>query len=75
MTREMLIKQTLSAISKLPQEKINEIADFTNYILKKHEEELIQKGVQQLISDSKAFSFLSAEEEIYTIEDLKERYK
>jgi hypothetical protein len=75
MTKEGLIKKTLTALSKLPQEKVNEIADFTDYISKKYEEEILQKGIQKLVSDSKTFSYLESEETIYTVNDLKEEYK
>jgi ABC-type branched-subunit amino acid transport system ATPase component len=75
MTKESLIKKTLNALSKLPQEKVNEIADFADYISKKYEEEILQKGIQQLVSGSKAFSYLENEENIYTVNDLKEQYK
>ncbi len=75
MTKESLINKTLTALSKLPQEKVNEIADFTDYISKKYEEEILQKGIQKLVSESKTFSYLENEENIYTVNDLKEQYK
>jgi hypothetical protein len=75
MTKESLIKKTLSTLSKLPQEKVNEIADFTDYISKKYEEEILQKGIQRLVSESKTFAYLESEENIYTVNDLKEQYK
>jgi hypothetical protein len=75
MTKESLIKKTLNALSKLPQEKVNEIADFTDYISKKYEEEILQKGIQKLVIESKTFSYLENEENIYTVNDLKEQYK
>ncbi len=75
MTKESLINKTLTALSKLPQEKVNEIADFTDYISKKYEEEILQKGIQKLVSESKTFAYLENEENIYTVNDLKEQYK
>ena len=75
MTRETLIKRTLTAISQLPQEKAMEIADFAEFVLQKYDEQILQKGVQKLISDSKTFEFLKSEEDIYSLADLKERYK
>ncbi|HLG36049.1 MAG TPA: hypothetical protein VI757_14300 [Bacteroidia bacterium] len=75
MSRETLIQRTLAALSKLPQERANEIADFADYILKKYDEEVLQKGIQTLVSDSKTFAFLKNEEELYTVSDLKAKYK
>jgi hypothetical protein len=75
MTRETLIQKTLSALSKLPKEKANEIADFADYILKKYDEEILQQGIQKLVTDSKTFSYLKNEENIYSLNDLKERYR
>jgi hypothetical protein len=75
MTRETLIQRTLTAISKLPQDKAIEIADFAEFILQKYDDQILQNGVQKLISDSKTFEFLKDEEDIYSLSDLKERYK
>jgi hypothetical protein len=38
------------------------------------EEEYLQKGIQYLIENSEAFSFLRDEEELYTLDDLKEKF-
>ena len=75
MTKEQLINKTLETLSQLPQDKIQEINDFADYILKKYEEETIQKGAEQLMSHSKTFDFLKDEEDLYTSEDLKEKFK
>jgi hypothetical protein len=75
MTRESLIQRTLTAIAKLPQDKAREIADFADYIVKKYDDTILQKGIEKLVSDSNAFDFLSNEEDLYTLADLKEKYK
>ena len=74
MTKETLIQRTLTALSKLPMEKANEIADFADYILKKYDEEVIQKGIEKLVEKSKAYDFLKDDENLYTVADLKEKY-
>lgn len=71
MTKEQLINKTLSTLSRLPQDKIMEINDFADYLLKKYEEEIIRKAAGKLMSNSKTFEFLEEEEEIYTKDDLK----
>jgi len=75
MTRENLIQRTLTVLAKLPQDKASEIADFADYILKKYDDSILQKGIETLISDSKTFDFLKNEEDLYSLADLKERYK
>ena len=75
MNRETLIKRTLEVLSKLPEDKATEIADFADYILKKYDDEILQKGIEKLVSDSTTFEFLKTEEDLYKLSDLKERYK
>lgn len=74
MPGETLINRTLATLSKLPLDKVKEVSDFADYILKKYDEEILQKGIEKLISESKAFNFLKHEEDLYTVEDLKEKY-
>jgi len=75
MARETLIKKTLRTLSKLPPEKVKEVSDFADYILQKHDEEIMQKGMEKLVTDSETFYFLKDEEDLYTVEDLKEKYQ
>lgn len=48
--RENLINRTIKSLSKLPNDKVREVSDFTEYILKKHEEETLQNGIEKLVS-------------------------
>jgi hypothetical protein len=75
MTRENIIQKTLEALSKLPNDKVNEIADFADFILKKYDEEILQKGITKLVASSKTFSYLESEDDTYTVADLKEKYR
>ena len=75
MTQSTIIENTLSTLSKLPTEKAAEVADFADFVLKKHEEAILQKGMNQLAIESKVFAFLEDEEELYTKEDLKVCFK
>lgn len=69
------IKRTLAAVSKLPEEKAGEVADFAEFILRKHDDELIRKGIEDLVVNSNSYNFLRNEEDIYTVADLKEKYR
>jgi argininosuccinate lyase len=74
MLRETLINKTIESLSKLPNDKVREVSDFTEYILKKHEEESLQKGIEKLVSDSNTFQFLKDDEDLYTVNDIIEKY-
>ena len=71
MTKKGLINRTVETLEKLPENKIHEIADF---VLKKYEEQILQKGIETIISESTSFAFLHDEEDLYDESDLKERY-
>ena len=62
-------------LSKLPVEKAEEVADFADFVLKRHDESLLQEGVTQIVGDSEVFAFLADEEDLYTRDDLKVRFK
>ena len=74
MTKDTLINKTIKTLSRLPNEKIKEVADYAEYILKKYDEEIMQKGIEKIVSDSKTFHFLNEEEDLYSDDDLKEKY-
>lgn len=74
MTKELLIKQTLKTLKKLPESRVKEVSDFAEFILKKNDEEVIQKGIEKMVSESDSFYFLNDEEDLYDEDDLKEKY-
>jgi hypothetical protein len=74
MTRQAIIERTLKAINQLPTEKAEEISDFAEFMMKQYEDQQITKSIQRLTANSQAFGFLNDEEELYTEEDLKEKY-
>ena len=75
MTREKLIEATVDRLSKLPDEKLKEVSDFTEFLLKKIEAKQLTAGIQQLAAHSGSFNFLEDEEDLYSVSDLKEVYK
>lgn len=83
MTKDLIIERTLAAIKQLPMDKAQEISDFADFIVKKHEAEYgedkhearqLLQGIHALTSSSKAFHFLAAEEDMYSLADAKEVY-
>lgn len=75
MDKEVLIKRSLKSLRKLPARRINEVMDFIDFIADKYKDEIdLQKGIQNIVEKSTSFSFLKDEEDLYTLNDLKEKY-
>ena len=75
MSRHQLVEQALQTINQLPEEKISEVVDFASFVLKRYEETQLQRGIERLVETSNTFAFLHNDEDLYTLDDLKERYK
>ena len=46
MIKELLIDKTVDYLKNLPDEKVAEVADFTEYLYQKHEKYILNKGIQ-----------------------------
>jgi hypothetical protein len=75
MHKELLITKTVSFLEKMPENKIEEVLHFVEFLNSKYEESILQLGIEELTSKSGSFEYLEKEEDIYTVNDLKERYK
>lgn len=75
MEKATLIKDTVEILNKMSDEKILEVKDYADFLQKKYEEEILQSGLTELASSSKSYKFLAKEEDLYTVEDLKIKYK
>lgn len=75
MSRDTLIKNTLNSLSKLSEQKIQEVSDFAEFLLSKSDDIVLTKGIQKLATESKSFDFLKDDEDLYAIGDLKQTYK
>jgi hypothetical protein len=74
MTRQVIIERIIKAINQLPTDKAEEISDFAEFMMKQYEEQQLTKGIQQLFANSQAFDFLNNEEDLYTEDELKEKF-
>ena len=74
MSREEIIAKTLTALKKLPENKGEEVADFADFMVARIEENDLQKGIETIIVNSDNFAFSNEEEDLYTLDDLKEIY-
>jgi hypothetical protein len=75
MTREALLQQTIERLSKLPEQKLQEVNDFAEFLLSRIDEQLLTQGISKMTGESDAFKFLESEPDLYSVKDLKERYK
>lgn len=73
MSRQELIENTIQKLNNLPDNKIIEVNDFIEFILHKIDETLLIEGIKNL--ESKSFNFLADDEDIYSVNDLKENYR
>jgi hypothetical protein len=74
MTKQIMIEQTLKVFNQLPEEKVEEISNFADFILKRYEESELLRGIQKIASEGHSFNFLNEEADLYTIADLKKVY-
>ncbi|MGV8830282.1 MAG: hypothetical protein ACWA6U_18395 [Breznakibacter sp.] len=75
MNKDAIIKKTIQTLNRLPIEKVNEVHDYADYLLAKLEDNIVNEGIRELSSTTTAFDYLNDEEDLYTVNDLKERYK
>jgi len=75
MDKQILIKKTISNIHKLPAAKVKEVNDFVEFLLNKIDDQIVTQGIQEISSSSKSFDFLNHEPDLYSVNDLKLKYK
>ena len=75
MNRKLLIERLRNKIERLPDTKIQEMNDFADLLLSKIENKITIMGIEKLVQDSRTFVFLNDDEDLYTVNDLKEKYK
>jgi len=75
MERTVLMKKTIGKIEQLPTIHIQEVDDFVEFLIQKTNDEMITKGLQKLSASGRTYDFLYNEPELYSIIDLKVRYK
>jgi hypothetical protein len=71
MTKAALIKRTVKLLNTLPEDKAQEMADYIQF---KQDEIELQTGIETLISTNDSFNFLYDDDDIYSVNDLKEKF-
>ena len=75
MDKALLINKTIENIRRLPSNEIKEVNDFTEFLLKRLDDRLITEGIQEIASSSKSYDFLITEPELYSVNDLKIKFR
>ncbi len=75
MDKQKLIEASVLKMNKLSESKLQEVEDFIEFLLNKIENETLNLGIQKLTEESSAFDYLKEEEELYSVSDLKEKFK
>ena len=75
MERETIINETVKKLNRLPLDKLRQVEDFVDFVISRIDDKLLVEGIQKLTSDSKAFEYLKNDEELYSVNDLKEKYR
>lgn len=75
MSREAILIKTIGSLSRLPDSKLQEVADFADFLMSQLDSGMVTDGIAQLASGAKTFKFLEEEEELYSLADLKERFR
>ena len=76
MSKQELIEIALGKLQKLPKDKIEEATDFISFMLRKYDDETLQKGIETIASEPGAFDFLKEDDnDLYTLDDAIEIYQ
>jgi len=75
MEREVIIDETVKKLNRLPLDKLRQVEDFVDFVISRIDDKLLVEGIQKLTSDSKTFEYLKHEEDLYSVNDLKEKYR
>lgn len=75
MSREELIKSTIEKLNQLSDTRIQEVSDYVSFLASRIDDKIISEGIKTLTSNSKSYEFLHDEEELYQVNDLKEKYR
>ncbi len=75
MNREQLIEETIHKVNKLPDEKIQEINHFAEFLSSRIEDKIFAEGIEEMASKSNAFKFINEEKELYSVNDVTENYQ
>lgn len=75
MSRQEIIKDTIEKLNQLSDNRLQEVFDYVSFLASKIDDKIISDGIKSLTSNSKAYEFLRDEEDLYQVNDVKEKYQ
>ena len=75
MNKKELLDSTWKRMKQLPEDKIREVKDFVEFLLQRREEYMLNEGIKKMTAQSNSYNFLEEDDDIYSVNDLKEKYK
>ena len=75
MSREDIIKDTIKKLNQLSDNRLQEVSDYVSFLSAKIDDKIISDGIKSLTSNSKTYEFLHDDEDLYQVNDVKEKYK
>ncbi len=75
MDRQVLIEKAIRYLNRLPEKKAADALGYIESLCEGKDDALLSKGMTRLAEQSKSLAFLDDEEDIYTVSDLRERYR
>ena len=73
MSKDFLLKKAANYLDNFSEDTLQEVINFEEYLLYKQEEIDINEGIKRLNMQSESLKFLNEEEDLYTLEDVKNK--
>ena len=73
MDKQRILTDTIEKLRQLDEVDLQEANDFVEFLLTKVSDRELTRQIQKQAETSTSFNFLKDEEELYSIDDLKER--
>jgi len=74
MSKTEILTNTIKKLNRLDERSLKEASDFVDFLLYKLSDRNLIQEIQKQAETGSSFSFLQEEEELYSTDDLKERY-
>ncbi len=73
MDKEKILTKTIKKLRQLDESNLKEANDFVDFLLSKISDGELTRQIQKQAETGNSFTFLNDEEELYSIDDLKEK--
>lgn len=74
MDKAALIQKAIEKISRLPEQELQEVNDFAEFLLSRIQHKILSEEVSASNAASSSYKFLEEEPDIYTVNDVKAKY-